>query len=508
MTEPPPLPTLMPPPLPVRREEEVVPAMAKMAKCEEGALEVANSEPRGGGPDRLKPELQNVLSVERTPETLAEQQEVGSGLVTSESDRSGPDRLKAELQNVPGVDEGGGTGVSQGEPDRLKAELQYAISVQPHDSPGPTVAVVEKRGFLQKVGSGLDWLFGLVALLVLVAACSVIPVLNFLSLGYLLHVSGTVARTGRFRDGFIGVRKAAVLGSIAAGIWLVVWPARLVSTMWKDAELIAPGSGVARAWHAGLIVVIGITLVHVVWACVRGGKLRHFLWPQPLRFRRWLRTPEKFGDLQRKVTEYVVGLRLPFYFWLGLRGFVGALAWLIVPVGILLVATRLPVGGSVVLSLLGGVLLLLVAIHLPFLQAHFAQTDRFSAIFELREVRRLFLRAPLAFWFALLITLLFAVPLYLLKIELTPRELAWLPSLLFVIFIFPARVLTGWAMSRAMRHEQPRHWFPRWVARLGILPVALAYTLFVYFTPYLSWNGAWSLLEQHAFLVPAPLMAL
>jgi hypothetical protein len=30
----------------------------------------------------------------------------------------------------------------------------------------------------------------------------------------------------------------------------------------------------------------------------------------------------------------------------------------------------------------------------------------------------------------------------------------------------------------------------------------------VYFTPYLSWNGAMSLLEQHAFLVPAPLMAL
>ena len=397
---------------------------------------------------------------------------------------------------------------SWSEPDRLKAELQNVLSVKPHDSPSPTVTVAEQRGFFGKMTSGLNWLFGLVALFVLVAACSVIPVLNFLSLGYLLHVSGTIARTGRFRDGFIGVRKAAVLGSIAAGIWLVVWPARVVSTMWKDAELISPGSGVARAWHAGLVVVIGITLVHVVWACVRGGKLRHFLWPQPLRFKRWLRTPEKFGDLQSKVTEYVVGLRLPFYFWLGLRGFVGALAWLIVPVGILLVATRLPIGGSILLSLVGGFLLLLVAIHLPFLQAHFAQTDRFGALFELREIRRLFLRAPLAFWFALLIKLLFAVPLYLLKIELTPRELAWLPSLLFVIFIFPARVLTGWAMSRATKREQPRHWFPRWVARLGIVPVALVYTLFVYFTPYLSWNGAWSLLEQHAFLVPAPLMAL
>ena len=367
---------------------------------------------------------------------------------------------------------------------------------------------MRKRGVLQKVASGLDWVFGFAALLVLVATCSVVPVLNFLSLGYLLHVSGTVARTGRFRDGFIGVRKAAVLGSIAAGTWIVVWPARLISRMWKDAELIAPGSGVARAWHAGLVVVIVITLVHVLWACVRGGKLRHFLWPQPLRLMRWLRTEQKFEGVQSRITDYVIGLHLPSYFWLGLRGFAGALAWLLVPVGILLVATRLPVGGAVVTSLLGGLLLLLVAIHLPFLQARFAEGGRFGAMFELREVRRLFLRAPLAFWFALLITLLFAVPLYLLKIELTPKELAWLPSLLFVIFIFPARVLTGWAMHRAMRQEAPRHWFARWVARLGILPVALVYTIFVYLMPYLSWNGAWSLLEQHAFLVPAPLMAL
>lgn len=404
-------------------------------------------------------------------------------LADSEAERKGPNWVDAELQNRGGQE------------------------CPPSPLNGDTA--VEKKGLFRKLGAGLEWVFGFAALLVLVAACSVVPVLNFLSLGYLLHVSGTVARTGRFRDGFIGVRKAAVLGSLAAGTWIVVWPARLVSKMWKDAELIAPGSGVARAWHAGLVVVIAITLVHLFWSCVRGGKLRHFLWPQPLRFMRWLRTGQKFEGVQSRITDYVVGLHLPTYFWLGLRGFAGALAWLIVPVGILLAATRLPVGGSVLLSLLGGgLLLLLVAIHLPFLQARFAQSGRFGAMFELREVRHLFLRAPLAFWFSLLITLLFAVPLYLLKIELTPKELAWLPSLLFVIFIFPARVLTGWAMSRAARHEEPRHWFARWTARLGIIPVAVAYTVFVYLMPYVSWNGAWSLLEQHAFLVPAPLMAL
>jgi hypothetical protein len=145
---------------------------------------------------------------------------------------------------------------------------------------------------------------------------------------------------------------------------------------------------------------------------------------------------------------------------------------------------------------------------LPFLQANFAQSGCFEALFDWRKVRRQFSRAPLAFWFALLVTLLFAIPLYLLKIELTPRELAWAPSLLFVTFIFPARILTGWALSRALRRDQPRHWFARWTARLGILPVALAYVLANYFVPFLASNGVLSLLEQHAFLVPAPLMAL
>lgn len=375
--------------------------------------------------------------------------------------------------------------------------------------PLPMAAVAAAQtGFRKTMGSALDWMFGMAALIVLLAGCSVVPVLNFLSLGYLLNVSGTITRTGRWRDGFVGVRKASVIGRVVAGTWLVAWPARLVSGFWRDAELIAPGSGVARAWHMGLIVVTALTLLHLLWAFIRGGRLWHFLWPQPLRFGRWLRERGKFDQAQKIALAYVLGLRLPFYFWLGVQGFIGALAWLILPVGILMAATRLPVGGSVLLSLLGGFLLLLVVIHLPFLQAHFAETGRFKALFEWRETRRLFLRAPLAFWLALLVTLLFAVPLYLLKIELTPRELAWLPSVLFVLFIFPARILTGWAVGRARRQETPRHWFPRWLARLGILPVALAYVLVVYFTPYLSWNGVLSLLEQHAFLVPAPLMAL
>ena len=83
-----------------------------------------------------------------------------------------------------------------------------------------------------------------------------------------------------------------------------------------------------------------------------------------------------------------------------------------------------------------------------------------------------FRRAPWAFAFAFVVTLLFALPLYLLKIEIVPAEAAWLPRLVFIAFIFPARLLTGWAMGRARRRDEPRHWFFRWTGRLPLLPVA------------------------------------
>jgi hypothetical protein len=156
----------------------------------------------------------------------------------------------------------------------------------------------------------------------------------------------------------------------------------------------------------------------------------------------------------------------------------------------------------------GAFLLAIVLLYLPFLQMRLAKTNRLSAIFGLRAVRADFKRAPWASAFALLITLLFAIPLYLLKIEIVPREAEWLPSLVFIIFIFPARLLTGWALGRAARRTTPRHWFFRWTGRLPLLPATAIYVLIVFFTQYTSWNGVWSLYEQHAFLVPVPFFGM
>ena len=386
------------------------------------------------------------------------------------------------------------------------------MPIQPEDAID-VPPVLERDSLLRRAvratASAIDWVFGLLSLIIGLAIFSIIPFLNFLSLGYLVHASGRVAESGRIRDGLVGIRKASVLGSFIVGAWLIALPVRFVSGMWKDAELVAPGSPNAKAWYIGLLVITVMAILHVIWACLRGGRLRHFLWPAPIRFVRWIRTPDKTATIRNSVVGYVVNLRLPYYFWLGARAFFGAFLWLFVPVATLIFAAQLPPDkGGGLFSFIGALMLMFVALYLPFLQTHFAVTKKFRDLFAWRHVRQLFKRAPIAFWVALLITLLFALPLYLLKIELPPREIAWLPSLLFVVFIFPARLMTGWAVSRAMRREQPRHWFFRWTSRLALIPIVFFYALFLYLTQYLSWNGSLSLLEQHAFMVPAPLMGL
>jgi hypothetical protein len=177
------------------------------------------------------------------------------------------------------------------------------------------------------------------------------------------------------------------------------------------------------------------------------------------------------------------------------------LAWLVVPVTLIAAGRRIPPVGF-----LGGLLLAVVALALPFLQMRFACENRFAALFEYRAVRERFGRAPWAFAIAAFLTLTFAVPLYLLKIEMIPRETAWLPSLIFLGFIFPARTLAGWAYARSGRRERPRHWFFRWTGRLWMLPTGLLYALIVFFTQYTAWQGIWSLYEQHAFLLPVPFL--
>jgi hypothetical protein len=386
------------------------------------------------------------------------------------------------------------------------------LEVLPGDVPRPPNPVMAALRLtwrcVRAVGSLLEWLFGLAVLMVGLAVLAALPVLQFLSLGYLLESAGRVARTGRLRDGFIGVRLAARLGGIVLGCWLFLWPARVVADLAYSAQIIDPGGRTAAGWRIGLFVLIGLTAFHIGTACALGGRLRYFFCPFNfiLVLLRVCRGGY-YAQARDAVWDTTMSLRLPYYFWLGFRGFVGALAWLAVPVSMLALG-RAGTPGAALLGFLGALLLGLVLLYLPFLQTRLAMSNRLSAVFDLPAARAEFRRAPWAFAFSFVVTLLFALPLYLLKIEMVPREAAWLPSLVFISFIFPARLLTGWALGRAVHRPTPRHWFFRWTGRLPFLPAAGFYVLIVFFTQYTSWNGVWSLYEQHAFLVPMPFFGM
>lgn len=364
-------------------------------------------------------------------------------------------------------------------------------------------------GFVTKCGHAFDSLVGATTVILLLAVISAIPVLNLLSLGYLLEASGRVARSGRLRNGWIGLTGFAVVGKILLAGWIAVLPVRLVHSFWRDAELIAPGSADATTLRAILVILLLTVCLHLLWAVIRGGKWRHFLWPAPLRFLRWIGSDLRLRMAWQTIATRFRQLQLLHFFRLGALGFAGALLWLAFPVLILMAAANVANPGiSLLTSLLGSILLGLAVLYLPFLQTRFALTGRFREFLDLFAARRSFRKAPLAFWLALAATLLFALPLYLLKIELTPAEVAWLPNVVFVLFIFPARLLLGWALARAERRETARIWLSRWAARLAALPVVAVYVFFVWISQYLSWHGSLGLLEQHAFLVPAPLLGL
>jgi hypothetical protein len=187
---------------------------------------------------------------------------------------------------------------------------------------------------------------------------------------------------------------------------------------------------------------------------------------------------------------------LPRYFLLGLKGFVAALAWLALPTALLAVGPRAPV-----VALLGGFLLAVFVIPLPLLQARLAAEGRLAAGFELREAWRRYRRAPLSALVALVLTLALAIPLYVLKIELIPRDARWLAAAVFLVTILPTKLIAGKAYARGAGEGRAFVGF-RGFAALSGLAVAAVYVLVLFGTRFIEWRGAVGLFEQHAFLVP------
>lgn len=350
------------------------------------------------------------------------------------------------------------------------------------------------------VGRVAEWLLGAAMLTLALSLLTAVPLGQVLVLGYMLEAGGRVARTRRVRDGFIGVRPAARLGGVAVAAFVLWLPLYAVSVVAESARIIDPAGTTATVWEGVLTALMAAYVLHVAAALAPGGRLRHFLNPLavPLLALRILKGG-LYADCRDRLWEAAKELRLPYYFGIGFRGFLGAFLWLAIPLALLGQGHRAPAVG-----LLGAALLGVVVIYLPALQARFARENRLRAYFEVLAVRRDYRRAPLAFALALWVQLFAAIPLYLLKIEAIPRELIFLEGFVFLAFMFPARLVAGWAYGRAARREAPRHFVWRWLGRLVVPPVVFAYVVVVFGSQHLGWHGISSLYEQHAFLLPVP----
>ena len=91
------------------------------------------------------------------------------------------------------------------------------------------------RRFFLRLDQAGDITLGFVGIIFSLAVVSAIPILNLLSLGYLLEASARVGKSGRFRDGFIGIRPFAVGARIVIACWLWVLPIRLIDSYRRDA---------------------------------------------------------------------------------------------------------------------------------------------------------------------------------------------------------------------------------------------------------------------------------
>jgi hypothetical protein len=351
--------------------------------------------------------------------------------------------------------------------------------------------------------------FGTLCLILLLAILAATPGLNILTLGYLLDPQKRVATSGRLRDGFPLMTLAPRLGIIVFFSLAFLIPVRLLATRVSDAAVIL-GEQAERVQRLTTVLTVcqWMVAIHLLLAISRGGTVGCFL--RPIRNIRWMLatmfTAQGRLEFSQSLDAVVTLIRPLHHFWIGLKGFLGAVLWLIIPTG-LLVAYSAPgrtAPGYGLLSFLGVLIMVPVTAWLPMLQVHQAVTGRFSAIFSVSAARRIIRNAPFSWMITTLLIYVMTFPLYLTKIKLLPADAMLVLTPFFILLTYPARVLVAWAYHRGIQAESSAGFFSRWGCRLTMIPLLLAHAVFLFFTPAISELGKNAPLENQAFLGPVP----
>ncbi len=360
----------------------------------------------------------------------------------------------------------------------------------------------------------LWWLFsvllGLGFLLPLMAGLAAIPVVSLVSLGMMLDAESQVARSGRFRDGFPLLPISTRVGTIGFMVFLFLIPIMMLSSIAGSQEIVKQLSGLPPGRLNNLKIVLQFVIFsHLLLAISNGGSFACFL--RPIRnirnLIRRLRSGEYFTAMNLWTDRLLQIFRPWHHFYIAVSGALGALCWLVIPTALLGAASTSPhqnPAPTALLSLLGGLLLIPVAAWLPLLQCHQATTGRFKAIFEVRVVREIICRVPIRWAIATILLYGLAVPLYLSKVVLPPADAYWLFTPLFILVIYPTRILMGWVYGQGIRKEQRAARLIRWPAKVFMIPLLGLYGLILFAVPLISEAGPRAMYENHAFLLPVP----
>lgn len=358
----------------------------------------------------------------------------------------------------------------------------------------------------------LGWLVtfgaGSLSLLLFVAVLAAVPGPNLLALGWLLDAEGRVARSGRLREGLPWLRVVPRLGVVVIGIWAWLLVVRLVAAAADDAALVDPGSATAAAWGQARSIVSILVATHLLLALAAGPSPLAFL--RPIRNLRRVVAAVRAGTLWRDATA-AIGRLLDVLapaatFWLGLGGFLGGLVWVAVPTLLFAAARTSDRPLAPLVSVVGGILLAVTLMWVPFLQACYAATGRPAAFLDLGRVREWFRRAPIAMLAALVLLLGLTLPLHLLKVVVPPRDAVWLLTPLFVLLILPGRLAVGWAAARAASRPARAWLVTRIVASIGCWTALAVYLAILFLTPLLAALGTRVLFDHHAVLLPTPFL--
>ncbi len=351
----------------------------------------------------------------------------------------------------------------------------------------------------------IQGLFGLTSLVFFLAIIAAIPLINILALGYLLDAEGRVARTGKITQGFPLLPQAKRLGGMAIGMLVFLLPLKYLGSFSSDAKIIDPHSSTSQVLELITLFVASVVFAHLLFALGRGGSLSCFF--RPIKNVKWMvahvRSHNYLIQASASVREFVASLRLVENFKLGFWGVLGVLMWTFLPTLLFAYADSTE-GFPILVTLTGGLLLILIATWIPILQAGYACEGKFSAYRQLKQARLYFRRTPMLWTLAFLIGYALSLVLYLFKIVAPPQDGLWMMTIVFITAIYPARLFIAWVFARAQRVETVPNFLWRWLWSLTSIALCSFYIFLLFFTRDIGANGKLVLFEQPLLMIPSP----